>query len=818
MATKSPIKTALGKRVSKLIKQTPWAFTPEGLQDALQTQRPSQKIKINSVRNILDKLESSEQIKRVNGNGYRTLTPDITPETIHALIQLNYSPVHHSFFMGHVATTTARKAKLNNIIQELKDNRLIREDNGFYTSTKPAANSAYVRLSRNKKYAHILNWQDETISPYITIPPSISKAISGQNSTDKIALVRLARTMSRALTVKEILPKTGIVARFTEVAKDIARIEPVDYKHSGTFIVDIPTSPIKPKIGDLVLASHYKEASLAGAKMRIIGFTANNECFSSIDLFEHRRTCATPDSVEEQAEIIANILPTAHTITRDKKFKDLSHEPFFTVDPHNKQDIDDALCFKQNKDGSLTVYVAIANVAAQIPFGSELDLHRRQHPMAIFLANGAHHTMPHSLYNAQDGTLSLCESHKRHALVHKFTIPENLTHLNEIEMDVFPAFIRSRKALSYSEFAEALHFPEILEDKDIVDSMDLATRFVTQLQFLIGSLPFDSRKLRLSFNDAGELDNYLYRPSDTADQVIELSALLTNRKSTELILNYNDRNPENPLPLIFRTQDAPNKQDLLEAIEQINNITPGLIDDRMPGELNHYGEKSDGYTQIARNLIETTLMRCKDEMTRSFISKTLLRSTRRAIYSTEEQQHFSLDTVTGHVTSPLRRYVDTIGQWSTMKASGIAVQDLDLTPQELSSLAKFSSDEEDVSKLIQKNSTQRHLIDYFNQNKKEPITNARISTIREDGVVIDVDRIEGFISRVDLPRAWQLDPETQTLKSFDTGRQRIIGLGDTLPIHLLIKEACPFSRSLKFGDAANTTRRLNSTPRERAFA
>ncbi len=624
--------------------------------------------------------------------------------------------------------------------------------------------------------------------------------------------------MSLALTVKSILPTTGIVARFTEISDDIALLEPTDYIHSGTFRVNKTTSPIQPKTGDMVLARHFKKASIHGADMQIDGLMANEECFSGIDLFEHGKNCGIPETVEDEAEKIAMTFPSAYPIKKDKKFKDLTKECFFTVDPANKQDIDDALCFKQNKDGSMTMYVAIANVAAQIPFGSELDKYRRDHPMSVFLANGTHHTMPHSLYNAQNGTLSLCEGHTRHALIHQFTIPADLISLDDIQMEVFPAFIHSRKAFSYEEFAEAMFYPDILEDEQLAISMDNASRFAAQMQFLLGSLPFNSKKLRLTFNSAGEVTNYRYRHCDVSDQVIELSALLTNRKSTELLLDYNEQHPENPLPLIFRTQDAPDKDDLKEALDRLEKVTPGIVDEQDIDALDDFGRGSDEYAQIARNLIEKALLRCDNDMLNAFVSKALLQSTRRAVYSTKEQEHFSLDTVTGHFTSPLRRYPDTVHQWSVMKASGIHVPDLSLSQDELSKLAQFASEEEQVSKRIQSNSTQRHLIDYFDKNKEVPITNARIASVREDGVVVDVDGIEGFIPQTELPIDWRIDINAQILKTFEHGCTKIKAIGDTVPLLLSVKEACPFKRSLKFADASQIYGHQNWGQETRAFA
>ncbi len=814
MATKSPLKTNLGRRVSKLIAQTPWAFSREGLALALRSQTASQKIPISSVDAILEELKTIGRIKNVNGNGLRSVNPTISEKVILNIIRLSADPIHKSYLMGHMGRTVARKDKIQTILENLLEKSIITEQKGFLTHGQPASNSALVKLSRNRQYANLINWQDGTISPYLQIPKNLSQRITQQSETSNTTLVKFSRTLSSALKGEEILPETGIVAKFTEVSQDTSILEPVDFAHKGTFRIINSQSPVEIKKGNIVLLKHFEKSSIGILDAE---FASDEACYGNLDLFQHRKTLHIPKIVESQAERIAHALPTFHAISNDEKFLDLTQKPFFTVDPKNTQDIDDAICFEENSDGSMTVYVAIANVASQIPFESELDKYRRNNPHSIFLANGSRHTMPPSLYNAKNGALSLCEGYTRHALIHKFEIPAYLSSLDEIEMSVFPAVIKSRKAFSYSEFGEKLFYLETVEDVELSESMEHAVKFVNQLQFLISGLPFDSCKLSLSFNSAGELDNYQYQQPDISHQVIELAALLTNKKSTESVLNYNQSHPEQPLPLIFRVQGVPDKDELIEAIDRIEHIVPSLFGDWPEQALNGIGHNSSEYKDVARNLIESALMKCTDDL-RPTVSKILLRSTRKARYSTQEQGHFSLDTVTGHFTSPLRRYVDTINQRSTMEAAGILVSDLDMDAEKMTKFAQFASSEEIIAKQIQSDSKQRFLIGYLGKNTSQPICNAKISCLREKGIVVKIDGVEGFISRTDLPLSWDRDLTTQTLYVEEGGRITAFSIGETLPMNLIIKEACPFKRSLKFGNAADTIVHKNWEEPRQAFA
>lgn len=819
--SKRATETNLGRKAKKLIKGTPWAFTREGLAAALKTRTPSLEVRMGSVDAILNDLLEAGTIKRVNGNGYKGVYTDVTPETVKSLLQLNAIPVHESFLYGHFGTTEPRRKKLAHVLEQLRQDTDVLTDKKFFSVSRPMANSSHIRLSRNNKYANMLNWVDTTIPPYIKLPPGLSSSIENLLSENgrkkRTAIARFGRTASISLTVKEILPPSGIVSEFCHSANGTGYLRPIDYRHSGTFTVDPENSAVRPKRGDRLLARHKQASSLSGTPMQIIGLSPEDNTYSSIDLFG--RSCAIPEAVEEEVRGLLSLSQANLPITRSKKFRTLTQKPFFTVDPRNRQDIDDALCFEANPDGSITAYVAIANVVSQIPFGSKIDKLRRERPMAIFLANGAHHTMPHELYNAKNGYLSLCEGQTRHALIHEFRIPQYLDSLSEIEMDVYPALIRSRRAFSYSEFGESLANPEKLDQPELVQNMDISVRFVNSLHMLLGSLPFDSRKLRLLFNEVGEVESYSYRPPEIADQVIELAALLTNIKSAERIMTHNDTYPDKAVPLIFRNQDMPHKEDIFEALERIEKIVPGLSREWMVAALRDTPIHEDSeYSDIARDLIRNILRDCPNEAKRSYISKLLLQATHRAYYSTREGIHFSLDAKTGHFTSPLRRYVDTINQRSLMAASDIPVPPIDLSKQELDQLARFSSDEEENAAQIQSHSTQRYLIDFFRNTADEPIANADIAHVREDGVVISIEGIDGFISRTHLPCSWKLEPCTQNVRVLDAGNMRSLGIGDRLPLPLDMQEADPLTRSLKFQEAAYKIKGKISSAQDRAFA
>ena len=149
--------------------------------------------------------------------------------------------------------------------------------------------------------------------------------------------------------------------------------------------------------------------------------------------------------------------------------------------------------------------------------------------------------------------------------------------LDDINCDIFPAKIRSRAALNYGDFLDLL---SPLEATDIGESalpqscIDGAVEFAYRLDGLMTGLRFTDTKTSLSFDEGGILSTAQGRRAHLGDQVIELAALLTAQKSTDIVRDYNDTSREKTLPFAFRVQAVPDKDDLIDSLAELEIVFP----------------------------------------------------------------------------------------------------------------------------------------------------------------------------------------------------------------------------------------------------
>lgn len=527
---------------------------------------------------------------------------------------------------------------------------------------------------------------------------------------------------------------------------------------------------------------------------------ASVHALDEIDLKSYGKTNYIGADAIAQAEAIASEDINELPITKDPRFQDLTSLDFFTVDPKSKHDIDDALYFETNKDGSITAYVAIACVAPRIEFGSPLDMHRRDHPMAIFLPNSAIHTMPSCLYEPVDGALSLCEGKDRLAVVHKFDIPLDCESLDDINCDIFPAKIRSRAALNYGDFLDLL---SPLEATDIGESVlpqsciDGAVEFAYRLDGLMTGLRFTDTKTSLSFDEGGILSTAQGRRAHLGDQVIELAALLTAQKSTDIVRDYNDTSREKTLPFAFRVQAVPDKDDLMDSLAELEGVFPESVHDSLFDMLEDTHQWDLDYADTARMVISDVLMNSPSGMGRDFVSRCLIQATEKARFSPDEASHFSLNTTTGQVTSPLRRYTDTINQWAVLKALEYDVGELEIHHEGFKALCDYVSSEERTASSIQKMSRKRRIIERIESRGLDSEEALRIRCITRSGIILQTGLISGLLPSNAVPYTWHINRKTQTV-TLGENSNNTFGIGDILPVAISLGEAKAGDLKLSF--------------------
>ncbi|MFZ2112104.1 MAG: ribonuclease catalytic domain-containing protein, partial [Solirubrobacteraceae bacterium] len=76
---------------------------------------------------------------------------------------------------------------------------------------------------------------------------------------------------------------------------------------------------------------------------------------------------------------------------------DLRELPTFTVDPATARDFDDAISAESLPDGTVRVWVHIADVAAHVPLGSAIDIEARRRSTSVYVPGTVEPMLPHAL-------------------------------------------------------------------------------------------------------------------------------------------------------------------------------------------------------------------------------------------------------------------------------------------------------------------------------------------------------------------------------------------------------------------------------------
>ena len=77
--------------------------------------------------------------------------------------------------------------------------------------------------------------------------------------------------------------------------------------------------------------------------------------------------------------------------------RDLTALPTFTIDPASARDFDDAISAERTAQGSIRIWVHIADVAAHVREGSPLDREARRRATSVYVPGAVEPMLPHAL-------------------------------------------------------------------------------------------------------------------------------------------------------------------------------------------------------------------------------------------------------------------------------------------------------------------------------------------------------------------------------------------------------------------------------------
>ena len=338
-----------------------------------------------------------------------------------------------------------------------------------------------------------------------------------------------------------------------------------------------------------------------------------------------------PIEFSEEALKEAENMPTEVTEDDIKGKVDLRQKQFLTIDCDDTKDRDDAVYAEKLPNGNIKLYVAISLIDYYVKKGSKIYEEALERDNSHY-AGGACVPMFHP--KLSNGICSLNEKVDR--IVRVFEMEIDLEGLVK-DYDIYTAVINSKKQMKYSECNKIFQGQKFVDYEDFVEQLKLHKEVsdrIDKFREKVGSIDFALGEITKKVDETGKPKEFTTRGSGISERIIENEMLITGFTAAEHF---------SWLPFIFRIQEPPNPQTLMNAIKTLRLS----------------GIDIPKFNNVNENTINNILNRIKNREEADIIRTMLLKATKRARYSTANLGHFALQVKKHcHITAPIRRITD----------------------------------------------------------------------------------------------------------------------------------------------------------------
>jgi ribonuclease R len=370
-----------------------------------------------------------------------------------------------------------------------------------------------------------------------------------------------------------------------------------------------------------------------GKVIEVLGFLSD----PGTDILSIIRQFDLPEKFPEKVQEEANNAPESISKRDIEGRTDLRHLKTFTIDGADAKDIDDAVSIETLENGNYKLGVHIADVAHYVHENSPMDREALERGNSVYLIDRVIPMLPRELSN---GICSLNPNVDRLTLSVIMEINKNGS---VVDHQIFESVINSSYRLVYDDISDYLENDDeaaIEKLKDLLEELKLMEELMQILydkRDARGSIDFDFPETKITLDDQGKPIEIKKDERRIANRLIEEFMLVTNETVAEEYFWAE-------VPFLYRIHEDPNPEKLVDFAKFIHNFGYSLKGKEIhPKEL---------------QLLIQEIRGKKEELV---ISTLLLRSLRKAIYSSTPDTHFGLASkYYAHFTAPIRRYPDLI--------------------------------------------------------------------------------------------------------------------------------------------------------------
>ena len=476
---------------------------------------------------------------------------------------------------------------------------------------------------------------------FFVAPDKMGGAMNGDTVEAEIIPPHMTRRSREAAVVKVLERKTTEVVGTFEKHKHYGFVIPDDKKIGEDVFVKRDFAR-NAQTGDKVLVkiTAYPDGthSLEGKITEVIAREGQpgSDVLSLIRAYGLYETF--PSRVNAEAKARSREPITEEMISASGRL-DLRSKTIFTIDGPTAKDLDDAVSIEMLPNGNYLLGVHIADVSHYVKEDGYLDKEALKRGTSVYLINRVVPMLPKALSN---GSCSLNEGEDKLTLSCFMEIDKEGV---VVEHSIQESIIRSSARLVYDDVSNILEkedakltakYSNIVGDIRLMGELAAILRHRRKQR---GSLDFDIAEAVITLDEAEQPVSVAPEERRTANRLIEEFMLAANETVAEHFfwLNY---------PFVYRIHEKPDPEKIMDLKTYLMNFGIKLK-----------GSADNIYPKTLADIIADI----EGEPYESVVNRVMLRTMKKACYSTECEGHFGLAfRYYCHFTSPIRRYPDLI--------------------------------------------------------------------------------------------------------------------------------------------------------------
>ncbi len=465
------------------------------------------------------------------------------------------------------------------------------------------------------------------------------------------------------------------------------------------------------------------------------------------------------DKTKEEVKSIPSEISNKDFIGR----KDLTNEIIFTIDGIDTKDIDDAIGLKILDNGNYLLNVSIADVTNYVKWKSSLFRDAYVKGNSTYMADRVEPMLPVELSN---GICSLNPNVLRCAVTTEIEIDKTG---NVVDKRMYPSIIKSRKKMNYDDVNKIFnkeHVEGYEEFESTLLNMLELSKILKKKKLERGEIEFESSEIKLVVDENGKVTDIRKRTQGLGENLIEEFMIASNEASISLLSGKTGLG-------IYRVHAKPTPKKIEEFVRFMNTLGYNI-----KGKFN--------YSDISNKNIQTIMEVIKETKDKEILSKKLLRSMQKAVYSVDNIGHFGLASkMYTHETSPIRRFSDLLLHY--MIKISLFNMDMGVTLNEISrglpeacdhiSMTERRSDECEYA--VNDMKIAEYMINHIGEEYM-----ATVDGLLKNGFFVETDNfVEGFVSLDTINNYYTLSEDS--LYYYDRKKRIALKLGDRVKVRCI---------------------------------